>query len=96
MFGLPLGFLVEGAVAILLALTIGYCIVLNARLKRLHADKDVLRQMVQFMAQQLMEIDGEGAAAPATTRRVPSARTAATGTESEPGRPEPGRSTSRS
>ena len=46
MFGLPLGFLVEGAVAILLALTIGYCIVLNGRLKRLHADKDVLRQMV--------------------------------------------------
>lgn len=46
MFGLPLGFLVEGAVAILLALTIGYCVVLNGRLKRLHADKDVLRQMV--------------------------------------------------
>ena len=46
MFGLPLGLLVEGAVAILLALTIGYCIVLNQRLKRLHADKDVMRQMV--------------------------------------------------
>ena len=46
MFGLPLGFLVEGAVAVLLALTIGYCVVLNGRLKRLHADKDVLRQMV--------------------------------------------------
>jgi hypothetical protein len=46
MFGLPLGLLVEGAVAILLALTIGYCVVLNQRLKRLHQDKDVLRQMV--------------------------------------------------
>ncbi|KRA45573.1 hypothetical protein ASD80_04365 [Devosia sp. Root635] len=46
MFGLPLGLLVESAVAILLALTIGYCIVLNQRLKRLHADKDVMRQMV--------------------------------------------------
>ena len=46
MFGLPLGLLVEGAVAVLLALTIGYCIVLNQRLKRLHADKDVMRQMV--------------------------------------------------
>lgn len=46
MFGMPLGFLVEAAVAVLLALTIGYCIVLNGRLKRLHADKDVLRQMV--------------------------------------------------
>lgn len=46
MFGLPLGIVVEGGVAVLLALTIGYCVVLNARLKRLHADKDVLRQMV--------------------------------------------------
>ena len=46
MFGLPLGLFVESAVAVLLALTIGYCIVLNQRLKRLHADKDVLRQMV--------------------------------------------------
>jgi hypothetical protein len=46
MSGLPLGVVVEGAVAILLALTIGYCVVLNGRLKRLHADKDVLRQMV--------------------------------------------------
>ena len=46
MFGLPLGLFVEGAVAILLALTIGYCIVLNQRLKRLHADKNVMRQMV--------------------------------------------------
>lgn len=46
MFGLPLGFLIEGAVAVLLAMTIGYCVLLNARLKRLHQDKDVLRQMV--------------------------------------------------
>ena len=46
MFGLPFGIVVEAAVAILLALTIGYCVILNARLKRLHADKDVLRQMV--------------------------------------------------
>lgn len=46
MFGLPLGLIVEGSVAILLVLTIGYCVVLNERLKRLHADRDVLRQMV--------------------------------------------------
>ncbi|HEV7345150.1 MAG TPA: DUF6468 domain-containing protein [Devosia sp.] len=46
MFGLPLGLFIESAVAVLLALTIGYCIVLNQRLKRLHADKDVMRQMV--------------------------------------------------
>lgn len=46
MFGLPFGVIVEAAVSILLAMTIGYCVILNARLKRLHADKDVLRQMV--------------------------------------------------
>lgn len=46
MLGLSLGILVEGAVAVLLALTIGYCIVLNQRLKRLHQDKDAMRQMV--------------------------------------------------
>ena len=46
MFGLPLGLFVESAVAILMAMTIGYCVLLNHRLKMLHADKDVLRQMV--------------------------------------------------
>lgn len=46
MFGLPLGLFIEGAVAVLLALTIGYCVLLNQRLKRLHQDKDVMRQMV--------------------------------------------------
>ncbi|ODT49999.1 MAG: hypothetical protein BGO80_05725 [Devosia sp. 63-57] len=46
MFGLPLGIFVEGAVAVLLATTVVYCIMLNQRLKRLHADRDALRQMV--------------------------------------------------
>jgi hypothetical protein len=46
MFGLPLGIFIEGAVAILMALTIGYCVLLNQRLKRLHQDKDAMRQMV--------------------------------------------------
>jgi hypothetical protein len=46
MFGLPLGIVVEGAVAILLVMTIGYCVILNQRLKRLHQDKDIMRQMV--------------------------------------------------
>lgn len=46
MFGMPLGFVVEFLVAILLATTIGYSIVLNRRLKRLHADRGELRQMV--------------------------------------------------
>lgn len=46
MFGLPLGLFVETAVAGLLVLTIGYCVVLNGRLKRLHQDRDTLGQMV--------------------------------------------------
>ena len=36
------------------------------------ADIDVLRQMVQFTAQRLMDSTSRGAAAPATTRRAPS------------------------
>lgn len=46
MMGLPFGLVVESLVAVLLLLTIGYCMVLNERLKRLHADREALRQMV--------------------------------------------------
>jgi len=46
MSGIPLSFIIEGTVAILLIMTIGYAVVLNERLKRLHADRDALRQMV--------------------------------------------------
>ena len=46
MGGIPLGILVEGSVAILLILTIGYCVILNNKLNRLHADRDALKQMV--------------------------------------------------
>jgi len=38
-----LGFMIEGLVAILLLLTIGYCVVLNSRLKRLKADEQALK-----------------------------------------------------
>lgn len=48
---LPFGLLVEGVVALLLALTIGYCVVLNDKLKRLHADRDALKQMVTDLVQ---------------------------------------------
>jgi hypothetical protein len=51
MFGLPLGVIVETAVAILLATTIGYCVLLNHKLQRLHADRDMLRRMVQDLVQ---------------------------------------------
>ena len=51
MFGLSLGLIVEGAVAILLATTIGYCVILNQRLKRLHADRETLRKMVSDLVQ---------------------------------------------
>ena len=51
MFGLSLGIIVETSVAILLATTIGYCVVLNQRLKRLHSDRDTLRKMVADLVQ---------------------------------------------
>lgn len=46
MGGIPLSVFVEGSVAILLALSIGYSVLLNERLKRLHADRNELREMV--------------------------------------------------
>jgi hypothetical protein len=41
-----LGMLIESLVAVLLMLTIGYCIALNRRLKRLRTDERVLRDMI--------------------------------------------------
>lgn len=46
MFGMGLGIVVETAVAILLAVTIGYCAVLNARLKRLRQDRESLGKII--------------------------------------------------
>jgi hypothetical protein len=40
------GIAIEGLVAILLLLTIGYCILLNARLKRLKADEHSLKATI--------------------------------------------------
>jgi hypothetical protein len=51
MFGLTLGIVVEASVAVLLATTIGYCTILNHRLKMLHADRDTLRKMVADLVQ---------------------------------------------
>lgn len=41
-----LGLMIESLVALLLLLTIGYCIVLNRRLKRLKTDERALREMI--------------------------------------------------
>ncbi len=46
MFGMGLGIVVETAVAILLAVTIGYCVVLNSRLKRLRQDRESLGKII--------------------------------------------------
>lgn len=51
MSGLPFGIFVEGSVSVLLMVTIGYCVVLNTRLKLLHSDRDTLRQMVSDLVQ---------------------------------------------
>ena len=40
------GFMIEMLVAILLLLTIGYCVVLNKRLKRLKADEQALKATI--------------------------------------------------
>lgn len=44
--GFSLGMIVEGSVAILLIVTIGYCAILNQRLKRLHSDRETLAKMI--------------------------------------------------
>jgi Domain of unknown function (DUF6468) len=41
-----LGLLIESLVAVLLTLTIGYCLILNRRLKRLRADESSLRATI--------------------------------------------------
>ena len=41
-----LGFMIESLVAILLGVTIGYCVLLNHRLKRLKADEQSLRATI--------------------------------------------------
>lgn len=51
MFGVGLGVVVEASVAVLLAVTIGYCVILNARLKRLHADRETLQRIVGDLVQ---------------------------------------------
>jgi hypothetical protein len=51
MFGLSMGMLVEGSVAILLAVTIGYCVILNQRLKRLHQDRELMGKTVADLVQ---------------------------------------------
>ncbi|MEP7240092.1 MAG: DUF6468 domain-containing protein [Devosia sp.] len=55
---LSLGMIVEGSVAVLLAVTIGYCIILNTRLKRLHADRDVLAKMIGDLVQATVLANG--------------------------------------
>ena len=40
------GLMIEGLVAVLLRVTIGYCVVLNGRLKRLKADEQALKATI--------------------------------------------------
>ncbi|WP_153768416.1 DUF6468 domain-containing protein [Labrenzia sp. CE80] len=43
---LPVGMIIEGLVAVLLLVTIGYCFTLNRRLQRLRADEETLRATI--------------------------------------------------
>jgi hypothetical protein len=56
--GVSLGMIVEGSVAVLLAVTIGYCVVLNARLKRLHADREALAKIIGDLVQATTTANG--------------------------------------
>jgi len=51
MSGLPMGFIIESIVAVLLVLTIGYSFILNKRLKTLHDDRDTMRAMIGDLMQ---------------------------------------------
>ena len=51
MFGISLGMVVESSVAVLLAVTIGYCVVLNGRLKVLQGDREALAKMIGELMQ---------------------------------------------
>ncbi len=46
MQGFSMGFVIESFVSVLLVMTIGYCYVLNKRLKNLQADKETMRDMI--------------------------------------------------
>lgn len=48
---MSLGLIIESFVALLLVMTIGYCVILNDKLKKLHADRDALKQMVADLVQ---------------------------------------------
>lgn len=48
---LSLGLVVEGSVSILLAVTIGYCAILNARLKRMHGDRENFTKIIGDLMQ---------------------------------------------
>lgn len=53
-----LGLIVEGAVAFLLVLTIGYCYVLNVRLKRLRDDRAALQTMITDLVRATEQANG--------------------------------------
>lgn len=46
MSGLPVGLILEFVVAGLLMVTVGYCVVLNGRLKRLRSSQDDMRRVI--------------------------------------------------
>jgi len=58
MSNFTLGLLVEGAVAILLILTIGYCYILNVRLKRLREDRNALQTMITDLVRATDQANG--------------------------------------
>ncbi len=58
MSSFTLGLLVEAAVAILLVVTVGYCYILNIRLKRLRADRSALQTMITDLVRATDQANG--------------------------------------
>ncbi len=74
--GTSLGFVVEGLVAVLLMVTIGYCVLVNRKLEQLRSDQSELRQIIRELnvatgqAETAITVLRQGAQSAETTLRA--------------------------
>lgn len=55
---LPIGLIIEGLVAVLLLITIGFCVALNRRIRLLRSDEQMLRTVVADLNAATMRAEG--------------------------------------
>lgn len=58
MNAMPIGLIIEGLVALLLLITIGFCIALNRRIRMLRSDEQMLRTVVADLNAATMRAEG--------------------------------------